>query len=146
MDICWWSCWIDHRLLQSLRIPKHHMFLVHDGMAELVFESILLQELLDPHSNERNSQHLIDSGPPVHIDRQHLGHQVPEFAREMHRYGIELSSNNMHGQKMHIDSFEWRLERTHLIEHDTKRPNVTFEGIWSTFNDFRREIIRRSNH
>ena len=47
---------------------------------------------------------------------------------------------------MHIDSFKWWLQRAHLIKHHTKWPNITFERIWSTFDDFRWKIIRCSYH
>lgn len=96
MNIGWWSSGIDHRLLQSLRISKHHMFFVHDRMAKLIFESILLQELLNSDSNKRNSQDLVNSGSPMHINGQHLSYQVSKLTRKMHWNLIELSANNMH--------------------------------------------------
>ena len=52
----------------------------------------------------------------------------------------------MHGQKVHIHAFKWRLKRTHFVKHDTQRPDVGLERVWLPFNDLWRQIVRSADH
>lgn len=58
----------------------------------------------------------------------------------------KLSADDVHGEEVHVHSFKRRLERAHLVEHDADGPYVTFERVWTAFNDLWRQVIRRSDH
>lgn len=71
------------------------------------------------------------------IDAEHLADQVSQLSREVHRDLLKLTTDDVHRQEVHVHSFEWWLERTHLVEHDSKGPDVALERIGTTLNDLR---------
>ena len=71
--------WLDKGLCQCLRVSKDHMLLVENSVRKFILECLLLQELLDPHSDKRLSENLIDSWPPMDIDSQHLVNKLPQL-------------------------------------------------------------------
>lgn len=115
-------------------------------MGELLFEDVLLQELLDSVREERLPQNLIDRGSPPGIDRQHLVDQVPQFGAEVSRNRPELASDDVHSQEVHIQSFERRLQSAHLVQHHAHRPDIRLETVGTALDDFRTQVVRSADH
>lgn len=38
------------------------------------------------------------------------------------------------------------MEGAHFVKQNTERPNIGFEIVWLSFNDFRRKIVRSAHH
>jgi len=115
-------------------------------MRELLLEYILLEELLDAHAQERLSQDLVDAWPPPGIDRQHLVDEVAQLLAEVRWQRAELATNDVHRERVHIEPFEGRPKRAHLVQHDADAPDVRLEGVRPALNDLWRQVVRRADH
>lgn len=70
------------------------MLFVQDGVRKLLLEAVLIQELLDPSSDDRLLQDLIDIWSSMDIHCQHLRDEGFKFTTEMSRKGRIFSANN----------------------------------------------------
>ena len=62
------TCISDQWLAQVFRVTQDDLFSVQDGMRKLIFESVLLQELLDADIQEGLPEDLVDRRPPMRVD------------------------------------------------------------------------------
>ena len=56
-----------------------------------------------------------------------------------------LSSDDLLGKLMKTLGIKRWLERTHLVQKDTKRPNVRLERVGVRLDDLGREVVWGSN-
>ena len=80
---------------QGLR-RRHQVdvLLVQDSVRKLLLEAVLIQELLNPSSDDRLLQDLIDVRSSMNVHSKHLRDEGFKFTTEMSREGRIFSANN----------------------------------------------------
>ena len=114
-------------------------------MTELVLEVILVQEHADSFLNNWELQNAVDVRTFVWIFVKHRAQQIWDRLAEMGWNISIFALDNFLSQLMQTLSIERWLQSAHLIEQNTKGPNIRLETIWLRLNNFRRKIIWCSN-
>lgn len=115
-------------------------------MGKFFFEHILLQKFLDPISQTRMSQNLVNCRSSVHINGQELTYQISQISWIMSRNRFEFTSYDMHSEEVHVHTLERWLQSAHFIEQNSDGPDISLEGIGSTFNNLGWQVIRGTHH
>lgn len=79
----------------------------------------------------------------MRIGLQHLRDDLFEFLRVSRGDRRVKRGNHFPVQSVHVLGLEWRLQTSHLVEHDAERPNIRFEIVRTIFPDLWAGIIRR---
>ncbi len=93
--------------------------LVQYGMWELIFERIIIKEMLNSPGNNRCLQYLIDVKSPMHIESEHLIYEGLQLSTEVGRDGWVLAFAYFHAEEVDVAAVEGGLQGTELVEHDT---------------------------
>ena len=109
-------------------------------------EDLIVEELADASGDDWLLQDLCDGQSFSNIDDQKLRNESFQLARKVSRQSWILATHDLHAEVMHAGTFEGRSERAELVEHDTKGPYVTLEGVRPTFDDLWREVVWRAYH
>ena len=105
-------------LLLLLTSPElvEHILVMQDCMGEFILKIIFVQQLLDPVSDDRRLQELVDIGPFGGISLKHRLEQHCDVLGKVGRHCGVLALDDLLGQLMQALRVEGWLQSAHLVE------------------------------
>lgn len=113
-----------------------NILIVKNCVWEFILEVVFVQKLLNSISDAWVLQNVINVWPFIWVSIKHGGEEVLHVLAEVGGHLRVLTLNDLLSKLMKTLSVEGWLEGTHLVEKNTKGPNIRLKAVWLGLNNF----------